>query len=284
MTPRIDLATAGRLLGALVLLSTLGCAAHAHPGGHGGGYGRYDDYDRHKHATEGAIVGGLAGAGIGRAIAGHRNDDAGYWIGGMLGAVTGAVIGDSMDRERDRYYDDRRHPAPRYPDGPYRHDDRDHDRWDDDDRWDRHGRHDDDRHRHRHHADRRDRDLAPRVLDLPDEVLFESGSSRLSRGDKRRLREVAKAMRRHPRTVAVVRGHAEASRRERRDHVISEARAAAVRNYLIDQGVPASRITALGMGDRFPVASNHTPEGRQRNRRAEIEVRPMDRRDYAGLW
>lgn len=53
---------------------------------------------------------------------------------------------------------------------------------------------------------------------------------------------------------------------------LSERRAAAVGNYLIENGVPASLIEAYGNGERNPVASNDTAEGRAQNRRVDITV------------
>ncbi|MGC0778455.1 MAG: OmpA family protein, partial [Candidatus Acidiferrum sp.] len=49
-------------------------------------------------------------------------------------------------------------------------------------------------------------------------------------------------------------------------------RADAVRDFLAEQGVPVSSITARGFGKTQPVATNDTPEGRQRNRRVELVV------------
>jgi hypothetical protein len=53
---------------------------------------------------------------------------------------------------------------------------------------------------------------------------------------------------------------------------LSEQRAESVREFLGEQGVALSSITAQGFGKAEPVASNDTPEGRQRNRRVEIVV------------
>lgn len=269
----------GTALLAATLIGTLGCASH-----------RYDAYGNHyyethgsAHATRGAVLGGLAGAGVGRAIAGRHNDAAGYWIGGALGAITGAVIGDAIDRDEARRYDPHRdrgfddHPdrghdgrhEPGYDDGyEDRHDDG---WWEDDDSWD-------DEYGERHSSSK----PPPSVLSLPDEVLFEKGSATLARGAERRLRSVAQALRRHPGTVVVVRGHASA--REGRAGALAEARARAVREHLIGQGVAPSRVTAIGMGARFPVASERSAEGRQRNRRAELELLSARERELAGLW
>ncbi len=54
---------------------------------------------------------------------------------------------------------------------------------------------------------------------------------------------------------------------------LSERRAYSVKDYLSTQGVPGSRITAIGYGESRPKASNDTPDGRQLNRRVEIHIR-----------
>jgi hypothetical protein len=53
---------------------------------------------------------------------------------------------------------------------------------------------------------------------------------------------------------------------------LSEQRADSVKDFLGEQGVSLSSITAQGFGKAEPVATNDTPEGRQRNRRVEIVV------------
>jgi outer membrane protein OmpA-like peptidoglycan-associated protein len=269
--------TASRRLGgallALSLLATLGCAHHRYDA-----YGHpYPEPHDHTHATRGAILGGLAGAGVGRMIAGHRHDEAGYFLGGALGLLTGAAIGDAMDRDHARraagpppYPYPSNPPADPYPDVPPPGHDPDGGY---DDGYDDHGGWDEGAHAP---------PPEPRILDLPDEVLFADGSDRLERGAERRLLAVAAALRSHPGTVAVVRGHA--SQREQDPPDLSEARAHAVRSFLLDQGVAPSRVTALGMGARFPLASDRTPEGQQRNRRAEVEVRSDRGHELAGLW
>ena len=54
---------------------------------------------------------------------------------------------------------------------------------------------------------------------------------------------------------------------------LSERRAYSVRDYLVEQGVAPSRVTAIGFGETQPKGSNDTPEGRQINRRVEIHIR-----------
>ncbi|MCS7086762.1 MAG: OmpA family protein, partial [Bacteroidia bacterium] len=54
---------------------------------------------------------------------------------------------------------------------------------------------------------------------------------------------------------------------------LSRLRAEAVKNFLISKGVPASKMTTVGYGDRNPIASNDTPAGRALNRRIEIVLK-----------
>ena len=54
---------------------------------------------------------------------------------------------------------------------------------------------------------------------------------------------------------------------------LSQQRADAVREYLVQHGVPASMLTSAGYGDTKPVASNDTDEGRFRNRRIEFNAK-----------
>jgi outer membrane protein OmpA-like peptidoglycan-associated protein len=56
------------------------------------------------------------------------------------------------------------------------------------------------------------------------------------------------------------------------NQTLSEQRANAVEEYLIQQGLDAGSVTAEGFGPANPVASNDTPQGRQQNRRVEIII------------
>jgi outer membrane protein OmpA-like peptidoglycan-associated protein len=53
---------------------------------------------------------------------------------------------------------------------------------------------------------------------------------------------------------------------------LSQQRADAVADYLVRRGIPKERIFARGFGERYPLASNNTPEGRMENRRVEIHL------------
>jgi outer membrane protein OmpA-like peptidoglycan-associated protein len=70
-----------------------------------------------------------------------------------------------------------------------------------------------------------------------------------------------------------IEGHTDSIGTEAYNQGLSERRAAAVKNYLVKQGVPdGSRMTTVGYGESRPIADNKTPEGRFQNRRVEILI------------
>ncbi len=73
--------------------------------------------------------------------------------------------------------------------------------------------------------------------------------------------------------MVIATGHTDSIGTERYNQALSERRAAAVKNYLVSKGVPASKITTIGKGETQPVATNKTSEGRQKNRRVDIEFK-----------
>ena len=114
------------------------------------------------------------------------------------------------------------------------------------------------------------------VVGFPADLLYDVDSAALKPGSYSRLDQVADTLVRYPETDVVVKGHTDSQGSESYNLRLSEDRADAVRRYLIAQRVPSYRITAIGFGEAMPVATNATPEGRQQNRRVEIEIRPND--------
>jgi outer membrane protein OmpA-like peptidoglycan-associated protein len=112
------------------------------------------------------------------------------------------------------------------------------------------------------------------VLTLQSEALFEGSSRALSAQGSERIRALAHTLAHYPKQQIIVKGHTDNESPERSSQSASEDRADSVRNLLVAEGVTPSRITAIGLGASLPVASNTTEEGRQKNRRLEIELRP----------
>ena len=73
-------------------------------------------------------------------------------------------------------------------------------------------------------------------------------------------------------TVRII-GHTDSQGSDAINNPLSKDRADAVRDYLVAQGVPATRISTAGRGEHQPIADNATAEGRAKNRRVEIFLR-----------
>ena len=76
----------------------------------------------------------------------------------------------------------------------------------------------------------------------------------------------------NPSSPVTIEGHTDSIGSDHYNQKLSERRANAVRQYLIDKGIASSRIQVIGYGEKKPIADNRTEEGRAMNRRAEFEV------------
>jgi OOP family OmpA-OmpF porin len=103
-------------------------------------------------------------------------------------------------------------------------------------------------------------------------VRFENDSARLSWESSSILDPVAVSLREHPRLRVEVQGHTDAVGSAPYNLKLSQARAEAVRDYLVAHGVPATELTAKGYGKTEPIADNKTADGRARNRRVVMQV------------
>jgi OOP family OmpA-OmpF porin len=73
--------------------------------------------------------------------------------------------------------------------------------------------------------------------------------------------------------MVIATGHTDSIGTPQYNQRLSERRAAAVKDYLVSKGTPASKVTTIGKGESQPVATNKTAEGRQKNRRVDIEFK-----------
>jgi len=112
------------------------------------------------------------------------------------------------------------------------------------------------------------------VVTMSGAVLFAVNSAVLKPTAMDKLAQMAGVLVRYPENDLLVKGYTDNTGTERYNQDLSERRAKAVKNYLILKGVSPRRITSLGFGETMPVASNATPEGRRKNRRVEVEIKP----------
>lgn len=111
------------------------------------------------------------------------------------------------------------------------------------------------------------------VITLTGDVLFVTGKSELLPTAQDQLTLVAKALQDQGEIKPiVVEGYTDAVGTDSANMKLSQARADAVRSFLIRKGLPEAMLSAVGRGKANPVASNDTPDGRANNRRVEIIV------------
>jgi outer membrane protein OmpA-like peptidoglycan-associated protein len=116
------------------------------------------------------------------------------------------------------------------------------------------------------------RDSARGLIVNMSDVLFDTGSYTLKPGAREKLAKISGIVLAHPGLSLQIEGHTDSVGGDDFNQQLSERRADSVRDFLAEQGVPGSSITARGFGKMQPVASNDTAEGRQRNRRVELVV------------
>lgn len=114
--------------------------------------------------------------------------------------------------------------------------------------------------------------LIERELPAPGPLLFGSGQVMLAPGAMDRLQPLATFLREHPERRVTIAGYSDSIGSPSSNLDLSQRRAEAVRSFLIQNGVDATRITALGYGEASPVAPNTTEAGRQQNRRVEVVI------------
>ena len=103
-------------------------------------------------------------------------------------------------------------------------------------------------------------------------VSFEMGSSKLRPEAHQPLRVVANAMKSHPSLRVEVEGHTDSIGERGKNQRLSQRRAESVRQFLVAEGIDATRLTAKGYGEANPVESNETDEGRAKNRRVAFKA------------
>jgi len=101
-------------------------------------------------------------------------------------------------------------------------------------------------------------------------VEFVTGSDRLTPRGQQVLNQVAGVLQKYPGMPVDIEGHTDSQGDPNSNMELSRKRAASVKQYLVDKGIPAANLTDAGFGQTKPIASNATAAGRQENRRVEF--------------
>jgi outer membrane protein OmpA-like peptidoglycan-associated protein len=188
------------------------------------------------NTVKGGVYGTAAGAATGAAIGGIVGGGKAAGTGAAIGAVVGLIGGGLIGNYMDRQAKQMQQVL---------------------DRQDR--------------LERRGNEI---YMSLSSDILFTSGSAALQPGAEDKLKDIAGILQQYPNTIIDIVGHTDSVGSESMNQVLSERRAASVRDVLVSYGVAPNRIITRGAGELRPIASNSTPDGRARNRRVDITIRP----------
>lgn len=184
-----------------------------------------------KGAAIGAGIGAAAGAGLGQAIGGNTESTLiGAGIGAAVGGLAGWQIGEYMDRQEAELQQAFANSEAA--------------------------------------AIRREQDVL--TATFKGDVFFDFDSATLKPGAYREIDRTANVLNRYPQTTILVAGHTDSSGSESYNQQLSERRAQAVRDALVNRGVDARRLQVIGYGESQPISSSDAM-----NRRVELRIEPI---------
>lgn len=109
-------------------------------------------------------------------------------------------------------------------------------------------------------------------LIMPSDITFANNSAKIDPNFYPTLKSVAQVMREFRNTTIKVAGYTSSTGTDNYNQILSEDRANTVADYLASRGVNPNRITPVGFGKRYAIASNSTPQGQAQNRRVEVTL------------
>ncbi len=196
----------------------------------------YTGEEKTSHATRGAIIGGLLGAGVGALTNTSSGKQAARnaLIGAGIGALAGGAIGGYMDNQEAELRQRLRAAGV---------------------------------------SVRRQGDNI--ILVMASDVTFDVDSDQVNPQFYRTLAAVGEVLNEFNKTTIEVSGHTDSTGSAQYNQDLSYRRANSVAYVLAQNGVMPGRMYVIGLGETRPVASNANPGGRARNRRVEIQIIPL---------
>jgi len=103
-------------------------------------------------------------------------------------------------------------------------------------------------------------------------ILFNSGKATFQQQTFPVLQSIVAILKEYPSSKFSIEGHTDSDGSDKLNQTLSENRAAAVKNYLTENGIAADRLTSTGFGESKPIDSNKTKKGKANNRRVEVKL------------
>lgn len=197
-----------------------------------------DEYGNRTEMTD-AQKGGLIGAGIGAFLGLQAKDKSRAVLYGIVGGVTGAAVGNYMDNQKKDFEKQLKDEM--------------------------------------QHGEIYVEKLPQNALmvTMTSQTSFDVNSATIKPGFYSTLDKIAKIVNKYGKTHLTLIGYTDSTGSAAYNKKLSDRRASSVLNYLGNKGVIPQRLSAYGMGEEKPRASNATAAGRAENRRVEIIIEPV---------
>ncbi|MES2410767.1 MAG: OmpA family protein [Bacteroidota bacterium] len=115
-------------------------------------------------------------------------------------------------------------------------------------------------------------EVIKRLNDYAKTILFDSGKASFKQQTYPVLQAMVAILKEYPNSRFSIEGHTDSDGTDAYNQKLSEDRAAAVRNYLIESGIAADRLSSIGFGESKPIDTNKTKAGKANNRRTEVKL------------
>ena len=198
-------------------------------------------YNNTNKAQRGAVVGAaggaLLGAILGNNVGNGQNSELGAVLGTVVGGAAGAVIGHQMDKQAKKIEEE-------IPGADVK---------------------------------RVDDGIVVTFDENNGGVYFDTNKYNINEKSKQTLDKLAAILKEYPDTNVLVAGHTDNVGKDEYNLGLSQRRAQAVTNYFKSKGLASSRFTTKWYGEKNPIASNDTAEGRAKNRRVNVVIVPNEK-------
>lgn len=198
-------------------------------------------YNNTNKAQRGAVIGAaggaLLGAILGNNVGNGQNSELGAVLGTVVGGAAGAVIGHQMDKQAKKIEEE-------IPGADVK---------------------------------RVDDGIVVTFDENNGGVYFDTNKYNINEKSKQTLDKLAAILKEYPDTNVLVAGHTDSQGQDAYNMGLSQRRAQAVTNYFTSKGLVAKRFTTKWYGEKNPVASNDTAEGRAKNRRVNVVIVPNEK-------
>ena len=122
-------------------------------------------------------------------------------------------------------------------------------------------------------------------VSIPGNIVFDTGKATLKQGSgsEETLAQLKEFLDNNPRVTKLrIEGHTDNVGEDAANMTLSAARALTIKKWLMDKGIPAERLLAVGFGESRPIADNSTDEGKAQNRRTEFHIAEQSGKRYLG--